>query len=73
MAFTKLKGRAPLVIVCARDLGAALGLAIKKQASQRECLVLDGISDACGDFIDIGQPLANQQAIPVVLKDLIFS
>jgi ethanolamine utilization protein EutA len=72
-AFTNLKGKAPLVVVCARDVGAALGLAVRKVNPHCPCIILDGISDACGDFIDIGKPIADQQAIPVVLKDLIFT
>ncbi|HEY9793993.1 MAG TPA: ethanolamine ammonia-lyase reactivating factor EutA [Candidatus Obscuribacterales bacterium] len=72
-SFRNQKGCAPLVIICSHDIAAALGQVLKKMLGPTPHIVLDGINSWCGDFIDIGQPLANNQAIPVVLKELVFA
>jgi ethanolamine utilization protein EutA len=72
-AFRLHRGCAPLVIVCSHDIAAALGQLLKKLLPDTPHIVLDGISSSCGDFVDIGEPLANNQAIPVVLKELVFA
>lgn len=70
-AYGALEAIQPYVIICGNDVAAALGQTMRKY-SEAEVIVLDGIFDSEGDFIDIGQMLPNMQSVPVVLKDLVF-
>ncbi len=61
------------IIIVQNDLAKVLGQALRRRIGRKKCLVcLDSISCEEGDFIDIGEPLANRQVIPVVVKSLIF-
>jgi ethanolamine utilization protein EutA len=62
----------PLILLSREDIGMALGQSIHKYAPELELIVLDGIDTAYGDYLDIGRPLANQEAIPLTVKTLIF-
>ena len=72
-AFLSLNGQAPLVVIAAQDIAMALGQLMRRHLPGRQVIVLDGIACAEGDFIDIGRSLANGQALPVVVKNLVFS
>jgi len=72
-AFVSLKGRPPLIIICSQDIAMALGQLIKQSAPTADLVVIDNIQSVTGDYIDIGKPLANHQALPVVIKDLVFA
>jgi ethanolamine utilization protein EutA len=72
-AFVTLRGRPPLVIICAQDIAMALGQLIKQSLPAADLVVIDGVQSITGDYIDIGKPLNNQQSLPVVIKDLVFS
>lgn len=63
-----------LIIVVETDISKALGQAIKRIIGKDEALLcIDGISCNTGDYIDIGEPMANGSIVPVVVKTLIFS
>jgi ethanolamine utilization protein EutA len=68
----RFKAAEPLVVVCTHDIAAALGQLLRAELPGRQVVVLDGIAGISGDFIDIGEPLANNLSTPVVLKDLVF-
>lgn len=61
-----------LIVLSREDIGMALGQSIHKHAPELELIVLDGIDCSYGDYLDIGKPLANQEAIPLTVKTLIF-
>jgi ethanolamine utilization protein EutA len=71
-AFRELNGCPPLIVVTRQDMAMALGQLVQKVLPGERVIVLDGISCQDGDYIDIGSPLAGGQAIPVVIKSLIF-
>lgn len=71
-AFTSLAFAEPLILVASQDIGMALGQVMRGLLPGVEILVLDGITIEVGDFIDIGAPLQNKQALPVVIKELLF-
>lgn len=69
--FRNLGGVEPLIVVVFPDVGMALGQLLKIRLSATKIVVIDGIQQMTGDFIDIGQPLRGN-ALPVVVKELIF-
>ncbi len=73
-AFISHRALGPLILLCAHDIGAALGQLLRHELPASDVVCLDGIQDDVGgDFIDIGLPIANNQAVPVVIKDLVFA
>ena len=63
--------QSPVLVVLERDMAKALGFALRDK-TRRSVLVLDEITARQGDYIDIGQPLMDGLAVPVVVKTLIF-
>ena len=73
MHLTALAREVPAVVVLEHDMAKALGQALRRSSpSGRACLCVDSIRMHRGDFIDLGQPVAENAAIPVVIKTLIF-
>ena len=66
--------RHPLVVVVERDIGKVLGNALSVKLNHRkEVICIDSIHTSGGDYIDIGEPVAGGQVLPVVIKTLIFN
>lgn len=64
----------PLILVIEDDIGKVLGNALNVQLQHRKDVIcIDGIRTLSGDYIDIGEPVANGHAVPVVIKTLIFN
>ena len=64
----------PLVLVIENDIGKVLGNALRvKLEHKKDVICIDGIRTLSGDYIDIGEPLANGHVVPVVIKTLIFN
>lgn len=63
----------PLVLVCEHDLAKALGQVLRRNLKNRTLICVDRISVRSGDYIDIGSPVMDGLALPVVVKTLIFS
>ena len=61
----------PVLVLLERDMAKALGFAFRGR-TRRPVLVLDDIVARQGDYIDMGQPLMDGLAVPVVVKTLIF-
>ena len=62
-----------LILILEADIGKALGQALKRINSKgRDIVCIDNISCNSGDYIDLGQPIANGSVIPVVVKTLVF-
>lgn len=65
---------APMIILCENDMAKALGQVLKRYIRSTKCvLCLDKIRMGSGDYIDIGKPILNGIAVPIVIKTLIFS
>ncbi|NCB62509.1 MAG: ethanolamine ammonia-lyase, partial [Clostridia bacterium] len=66
--------RYPLIVVVENDVGKVLGNALNVLLGhQKEVICIDGIKTLSGDYIDIGEPVAGGQVLPVVIKTLIFN
>lgn len=56
-----------------RDMGKALGVCLEKALGGRRPVVcIDGVRLADGEYLDLGNPVMNGTAIPVVVKTLVF-
>lgn len=60
----------PVVVVLENDFAKALGQVLRLLLPGRPVVCIDGIRAGDGDYIDLGEPVA--QVIPVVVKTLIF-
>ncbi len=64
----------PVVVICENDIGKVLGNTLKIMlGSDRKIICIDNIFVKDGDFVDIGEPVANGRVVPVVTKTLIFN
>lgn len=64
----------PVVVICEIDIGKVLGNALQVLLGpSRKVICIDSIFVKDGDFIDIGEPVANGRVVPVVIKTLIFN
>ncbi len=64
----------PLIVVVENDIGKVLGNALNVMLSnQKNVICIDSIHASSGDYIDIGEPVAGGQVLPVVIKTLIFN
>ncbi|WIY82123.1 ethanolamine ammonia-lyase reactivating factor EutA [Propionimicrobium sp. PCR01-08-3] len=69
-----LSGPYPLVIVLENDRAMVLGQALKvKRGRSDDVVCIDSIFTGLGDYIDIGVPVGAGQAVPVVVKTLVFN
>jgi ethanolamine utilization protein EutA len=66
--------RSPWILIFKQDIGGIVGHILKEELGVRqEILTIDEIEVADLDFIDIGQIFPSRNAVPVVIKSLIFS
>lgn len=73
-AKTLIDSRHSLVIVVYEDIAKALGNALNVLLEhKKDVICIDGITAGSGDYIDIGNPMADGKVIPVVIKTLIFN
>ncbi len=69
-----IKNDCHLVVVIENDIGKALGNSIiSKLRGYKKVICIDGIVTLNGDYIDIGRTVAQGQAVPVIVKTLIFN
>jgi len=69
-----IESKYPLIIVVENDIGKVLGNALNVMLDfKKEVVCIDGIRTMSGDYIDIGEPVAGGQVLPVVIKTLIFN
>ncbi|MDC7126227.1 MAG: ethanolamine ammonia-lyase reactivating factor EutA [Spirochaetales bacterium] len=63
----------PVIIIIKEDMAKAFGQALRRKLdNNRQVICIDGIDCGIGDYIDIAKPVASGQAVPVVVKTLIF-
>lgn len=69
-----LEGPEPLVVVLEHDRAKVLGQSLAvKRGRQDDLICIDGVHTALGDYIDIGLPVGDGRAVPVVVKTLVFN
>jgi len=62
----------PLVLIFDTDVGNSVGNVLSRETGAENVLALDEISLSEGDFIDVGEPINDGAAYPVVIKSLVF-
>ena len=63
----------PIVVITKQDFSKALGQCLKRLLPKNYPFICaDGIDCKTGDYIDIGAPIAEGKAVPVVVKTLVF-
>ena len=67
-----IKGK-PKVIIAQQDIAKVLGQTLLRLLPSVSLVCLDGIELALGDFLDIAKPLPHQDAVPVIVKTLVFA
>lgn len=67
-----IKGE-PKVIIAQQDIAKVLGQTLQRLLPIIPLVCLDGIELAFGDFLDIAKPLPYQDAVPVIVKTLVFA
>lgn len=68
----KIKGT-PKVIIAQQDVAKVLGQTLQRMMGPIPLVCLDGIELHMGDYIDIAKPLPHQDAVPVIVKTLVFA
>ena len=61
-----------MIIVTENDIAKVLGQTLLSK-SKTPLVCIDGISLGNGDYIDIGNPVADGSVVPVVIKTLVFN
>ena len=69
---TALPPGEPILVLAYHDIGKALGQLMASHAPSRAVISLDGLRAGQSDFLDLGKPVMNGLAVPVVIKTLIF-
>lgn len=62
----------PLVVVTERDVAKVLGQTLQTK-TKKPIVCIDSVQLSNGDYIDIGKPVADGMAVPVVVKTLVFN
>lgn len=69
-----LAGPNPLVVVLEEDRAKVLGQSIASRRGHNDGVIcIDSVHTSHGDYIDIGRPVGSGQAVPVVVKTLVFN
>lgn len=62
-----------IVVILKEDFSKALGQCLRRRLPPKYPFIcLDGIECKSDDYIDIGEPIAGNKAVPVVVKTLVF-
>ena len=67
-----MKEGVPLVLIFDTDIGNSVGNVLSRETGAENILALDEISLSEGDFIDVGEPINDGAAYPVIIKSLVF-
>lgn len=67
-----LENITPIIVVTERDIAKVLGQTLQSK-TKTPVVCIDSIQLSTGDYIDIGKPVAEGMAVPVVIKTLVFN
>ena len=62
----------PIVVITEKDVAKVLGQTLQSK-TKTPVVCVDSVVLSNGDYIDIGKPIANGIAVPIVIKTLVFS
>ena len=62
----------PKIVITRQDIAKALGQSLILALPGEKIICLDAIDINNGDYLDIGRPLPGQDAVPVIVKTLVF-
>lgn len=68
----QIKG-SPKVIISKQDIAKVLGQSLQGLVGDMPIVCLDAIDLHTGDYVDIAKPLPHQDAVPVIIKTLVFA
>lgn len=68
-----LAGQATVIVAARADVGKALGQTLARHLPGRGLVCIDSVPLDEGMYLDIGNPVAGGQVLPVVIKTLILS
>ncbi|RKD27207.1 ethanolamine ammonia-lyase reactivating factor EutA [Caminicella sporogenes] len=69
-----LERNLPLIVIVENDIAKVLGQTLKAQLGYKKDVVcIDSVKVENGDYIDIGNSIANGKVVPVIVKTLLFS
>ncbi len=66
-------GAKPGVVVAQQDIAKVLGQSLLRRLPNLELVCVDGIDLKMGDFLDFARPLPHEEAVPVIVKTLVFA
>ncbi|HWR28709.1 MAG TPA: ethanolamine ammonia-lyase reactivating factor EutA [Negativicutes bacterium] len=66
-------GGRPGVVVAQQDIAKVLGQSLLRLLPAQDLVCIDGIDLKMGDFLDFARPLAHEEAVPVIVKTLVFA
>ncbi len=64
---------APKVVIAQQDIAKVLGQCLRRHLGPEELVCLDGVRIRANDFLDIAKPLPHEDAVPVIVKTLVFA
>ncbi len=62
----------PIIVITEKDVAKVLGQTLQSK-TKIPVVCLDSLQLSNGDYIDIGKPVADGMAVPVVIKTLVFN
>lgn len=60
-----------IIVLCEHDFAKSLGQCLKRAEPGRSYVAIDSVIVRQGDYLDIGRPILNGLAVPVIVKTLI--
>ena len=62
----------PIIVITEKDVAKVLGQTLQSK-TKTPVVCIDSVQLSNGDYIDIGRPIADGMAVPVVIKTLVFN